>query len=56
MNPFLRGLQKLRERAQRAECPDRPQREYPYFGGGGLHQIEPGGFLKVHVDFNVHRS
>ncbi|HYR29994.1 MAG TPA: 2OG-Fe(II) oxygenase [Thermoanaerobaculia bacterium] len=26
----------------------------PYFGGGGLHQIEPGGFLKVHVDFNVH--
>lgn len=26
----------------------------PYFGGGGLHQIEPGGYLKVHVDFNVH--
>ena len=26
----------------------------PYFGGGGLHQIEPGGFLKVHVDFNRH--
>ena len=26
----------------------------PYFGGGGLHQIEPGGFLKVHSDFNVH--
>jgi hypothetical protein len=26
----------------------------PYFGGGGIHQIEPGGFLKVHVDFNVH--
>lgn len=26
----------------------------PYFGGGGLHQIEPGGFLKIHVDFNVH--
>jgi Rps23 Pro-64 3,4-dihydroxylase Tpa1-like proline 4-hydroxylase len=26
----------------------------PYFGGGGVHQIEPGGFLKVHVDFNVH--
>lgn len=25
-----------------------------YFGGGGLHQIEPGGFLKVHADFNVH--
>ena len=26
----------------------------PYFGGGGLHQIEPGGFLKLHADFNVH--
>jgi hypothetical protein len=26
----------------------------PYFEGGGLHQIEPGGFLKVHTDFNFH--
>ena len=26
----------------------------PYFGGGGVHQIEPSGFLKVHADFNVH--
>ncbi len=26
----------------------------PYFGGGGLHQVEPGGFLGVHADFNVH--
>ena len=26
----------------------------PYFGGGGLHQIQPGGFLKLHVDFNFH--
>jgi Rps23 Pro-64 3,4-dihydroxylase Tpa1-like proline 4-hydroxylase len=26
----------------------------PYFGGGGLHLVENGGFLKVHVDFNVH--
>ena len=26
----------------------------PYFGGGGVHQIEPGGFLKIHADFNVH--
>ena len=26
----------------------------PYFGGGGLHQIEPGGFLKIHADFNWH--
>jgi len=24
----------------------------PHFGGGGLHQIVRGGFLKVHVDFN----
>jgi hypothetical protein len=26
----------------------------PYFGGAGPHQIIPGGFLKVHVDFNWH--
>jgi Rps23 Pro-64 3,4-dihydroxylase Tpa1-like proline 4-hydroxylase len=26
----------------------------PWFEGGGLHQIEPGGLLKVHVDFNKH--
>jgi hypothetical protein len=26
----------------------------PYFEGGGLHQILPGGFLKVHADFNRH--
>ncbi len=25
----------------------------PYFHGGGLHQIEPGGRLEVHADFNV---
>ncbi|NJP08087.1 MAG: 2OG-Fe(II) oxygenase [Leptolyngbyaceae cyanobacterium RU_5_1] len=24
----------------------------PHFEGGGLHQIEPGGYLKMHVDFN----
>lgn len=24
----------------------------PYLKGGGLHQIRPGGFLKVHADFN----
>ncbi len=28
----------------------------PYFEGGGLHQIEKGGFLKVHVDFNRHKK
>jgi len=26
----------------------------PYFEGGGLHQIEPGGFVKIHADFNIH--
>lgn len=24
----------------------------PYLEGGGLHQIEPGGYLDVHADFN----
>lgn len=27
----------------------------PHFLGGGYHQILPGGFLKVHADFNKHR-
>lgn len=26
----------------------------PYLGGGGLHRIEPGGFLDIHADFNKH--
>jgi hypothetical protein len=26
----------------------------PYFEGGGFHQIERGGFLKIHADFNLH--
>lgn len=26
----------------------------PHFVGGGLHQIQRGGFLKMHVDFNHH--
>lgn len=26
----------------------------PYFTGGGLHQIKPGGKLEVHADFNYH--
>jgi Rps23 Pro-64 3,4-dihydroxylase Tpa1-like proline 4-hydroxylase len=26
----------------------------PHFWGGGLHQIERGGHLKVHADFNLH--
>ena len=28
----------------------------PYFVGGGLHQISPGGFLKIHADFNRHKT
>jgi Rps23 Pro-64 3,4-dihydroxylase Tpa1-like proline 4-hydroxylase len=28
----------------------------PHFVGGGLHQIERGGFLKMHVDFNRHTT
>jgi 2OG-Fe(II) oxygenase superfamily len=28
----------------------------PYFLGGGLHQIEPGGFLEVHADFNRYKK
>lgn len=28
----------------------------PYFEGGGLHQIGNGGFLKVHADFNIHKT
>jgi len=26
----------------------------PYYTGGGLHQIERDGYLKVHADFNLH--
>ena len=26
----------------------------PHFIGGGLHQIERGGYLKIHADFNRH--
>ncbi len=26
----------------------------PYLIGGGLHQIQAGGFLKLHTDFNKH--
>jgi Rps23 Pro-64 3,4-dihydroxylase Tpa1-like proline 4-hydroxylase len=28
----------------------------PYFVGGGLHQIKPGGHLEVHADFNRHEK
>lgn len=26
----------------------------PHYIGGGLHQIEPGGYLDIHADFNRH--
>lgn len=28
----------------------------PYYLGGGLHQIQRGGFLKIHADFNWHEQ
>ena len=27
----------------------------PHYFGGGIHQIEAGGYLKIHADFNVHQ-
>jgi len=27
----------------------------PHLTGGGLHQLNPGGFLRVHADFNRHQ-
>ena len=26
----------------------------PYYNGGGLHQIKPGGSLEVHADYSYH--
>jgi Rps23 Pro-64 3,4-dihydroxylase Tpa1-like proline 4-hydroxylase len=28
----------------------------PYFEGGGLHQVRPGGLLEVHADFSYHKQ
>jgi len=42
--PFLEFLQKLTGISE-SLIPD------PYFDGGGFHEIKPGGFLKLHVDF-----
>ena len=28
----------------------------PYYEGGGLHQIRPGGVLQVHADFSYHKK
>lgn len=44
--PFVRFLEELT--GIEGLIPD------PWFEGGGLHQIERGGLLKVHVDFNKH--
>ena len=46
--PFLEFLQNLTG-IKEALIPD------PYFHGGGFHQIKPGGFLKLHVDFHKHK-
>jgi hypothetical protein len=47
--PFLQFLQEMTG-IQETLVPD------PYLEGGGYHQIKPGGFLKVHVDFHKHRA
>lgn len=46
--PFLEFLQNLTG-IKEALVPD------PYFQGGGFHQIKPGGYLKLHVDFHKHK-
>lgn len=45
--PFLRFVQRLTD-IEEPLLPD------PYFVGGGLHEIKPGGVLKLHADFNKH--
>jgi hypothetical protein len=47
--PFLNFLQVLTG-IEETLMPD------PYFEGGGFHQTKPGGFLKIHADFNKHRQ
>lgn len=47
--PFLLFLQELTG-IEETLTPD------PYFEGGGFHQTKPGGFLKIHADFNKHRQ
>jgi hypothetical protein len=44
--PFLHFLEELTDIPQLISD--------PHFVGGGFHEIKPGGFLKVHVDFNKH--
>jgi len=45
--PFLEFLQELTGIKEQL-LPD------AYFVGGGHHEIKPGGFLKIHADFNKH--
>ncbi|MFK7900288.1 MAG: 2OG-Fe(II) oxygenase [Cyclobacteriaceae bacterium] len=47
--PFLEFLQELTG-IEETLMPD------PYFEGGGYHEIKPGGFLKLHVDFHMHQK
>lgn len=47
--PMLTFLQELTG-IQEVLIPD------PYFEGGGYHEIKPGGLLKIHADFNKHRT
>ena len=47
--PFLEFLQEMTG-IKETLIPD------PYFEGGGFHQIKPGGFLKLHVDFHKHKK
>ena len=46
--PFLEFLQQLTG-IEETLIPD------PYLEGGGFHEIKPGGFLKLHVDFHKHK-
>lgn len=46
--PFLEFLQNLTG-IKETLLPD------PYFEGGGFHEIKPGGYLKMHVDFHKHK-
>ena len=47
--PFLEFIQKITG-IEETLIPD------PYFEGGGFHEIKPGGFLKVHVDFHKNKK
>ena len=47
--PFLEFLQEV-SGIEETLVPD------PYFEGGGFHEIKPGGFLKLHVDFHKHKT